>query len=393
MQFPFFAFFTLSINPMKISKSIIISLSLLLWGWLFGFVWAQQNTDQSVPILTWTIEEHIYQINSSTLSEYFSTSPSFEQFYHKIRIALIKSLMEGGYSGFNNEPYPKGSLSIIAQSWDFKVVKNIEGDDGLDIFLKNNLSGFQNYFESIQKSVALLDFKNIEITTGTYAQLWALFMFKNEQDLRDLWYELISWKSRTNTDPDYRKHNIKTAFNNIGNVRLIMPDETFSLAREFHYSSSNKGSRPYVFGYATVGAGVKMVYGGWLCGVATAFFQGTLTNLWFELVQYRAHSIYYRNLYEAEINGEYIKDPWLDATVFAPKLDLKVKNIRDYPIVAVFNFDGLNWSNEQVFTLSKAQDRGSFEYIGTYKKWSSSCFTWKINGEDRTNCYTHVKNF
>jgi len=35
----------------------------------------------------------------------------------------------------------------------------------------NNLSGFQNYFESIQKSVALLDFKNIEITTGTYAQL------------------------------------------------------------------------------------------------------------------------------------------------------------------------------------------------------------------------------
>jgi len=54
--------------------------------------------------------------------------------------------------------------------------------------------------------------------------------------------------------------------------------------------------------------------------------------------------------------------------VYDPYFDVKVQNIRDYPIIVVFNFDGLSGSVEQMFTLSKAQDRGSFEYIGTYKK-------------------------
>jgi len=75
------------------------------------------------------------------------------------------------------------------------------------------------------------------------------------------------------------------------------------------------------------------------------------------LVEYKAHSTYYRNLYEAEINGTYIKDPGLDATVFAPHYDVKVKNIREYPIITVFNFDGTSGSVEQMFTLSKKQDR------------------------------------
>jgi vancomycin resistance protein YoaR len=123
-----------------------------------------------------------------------------------------------------------------------------------------------------------------------------------------------------------------------------------------------------VEGYITVGNGAKMFYGGGLCGVATAFYQGTLTNLGLSLLKYRAHSTYYRNLYEAEINGVMITDPGLDATVYTPLFDVKVKNIRDYPIVVGFNFDGLSGSMEQVFTLSKAQDRGSFAFVGSYKK-------------------------
>lgn len=52
-----------------------------------------------------------------------------------------------------------------------------------------------------------------------------------------------------------------TAFKNIGNVRLIMPGETFNLAREIHYTPYN-GNADYVSGYATFGAGARMVYGG-----------------------------------------------------------------------------------------------------------------------------------
>ncbi|NCC55798.1 MAG: hypothetical protein EOM11_10030 [Erysipelotrichia bacterium] len=63
-----------------------------------------------------------------------------------------------------------------------------------------------------------------------------------------------------------------------------------------------------------------------------------------------------------------ITEPGLDATLYYPIFDLKVQNIREYPIITVFNFNGLSGSKESVLTLAKAQDRGSFEYIGTYKK-------------------------
>ena len=54
-----------------------------------------------------------------------------------------------------------------------------------------------------------------------------------------------------------------TAFSNIGNVRLIMPGEIFSLAKEFHYSPyADDESQPFVDGYVTVGNGAIMLYGG-----------------------------------------------------------------------------------------------------------------------------------
>lgn len=399
---------------------------MFLWGWFFGVTQAQyESITQPDPI------ENIYrisdplqyifsmlqyirpllQISSSqhgaanedvlinipreTIVRFLDESNSFEEFSHKLRISLIKFLIDDQYSNFLNQPYQEnGNGKIIQQSWDFKVLKDITTKDMLDTLLTNKSSLFQRDFIQIKKLNKHLEFSPITINTQEYQNLWPVFLFKNEQDLRDLWYELISRKSRINTDPDYRIHNIYTAFNNIWNVRLIMPGETFSLARELHYNPNfEDGNEAYVAGFATFGAGARMIYGGGLCGVATAFYQWTLTNLWFALVEYKAHSTYYRNLYEAEINGTMIKDPWLDATLYSPMFDLKVKNIREYPIITVFNFDGLSWSTEQVFTLSKVQDRGSFEYVGMYKRWLNSCFTRDINWTKRTNCYRYIRNF
>lgn len=442
---------------MKNIRPIILSISvILLWVWFFGIAWAQNYNynynfifssaqNYGFQVSTWiqkdtsyefvsqslkvikdiylvedVIEtlpfvvarnasilsnnisnvhssadvESMYEIDPIKINDFLQGSESFESFYQKIRIDIVKFLFEKQYSRFNNQPYGELNWAILEQSWDFKIVKDIEEEDGLDVLLHNKLQIFKDDFDSLKNFEDYLNFKEIAITTGEYNQFWTLFMFKNEQDLRDLWYELISWKSRINTDRDYRIYNIKTAFNNIGNVRLIMPSETFVLGRELHYNPNfEDGNEVFVDWYATLWDSAQMVYGGWLCGVATAFYQGTLTNLWLDLLQYRAHSIYYRNLYEAEINGSYIKDPWLDATMFAPHFDVKVKNIRNYPIIVAFNFDGLSWSVEQVFTLSKPQDRGSFEYIWKHWKGSLQCFTWKINWEKRTNCYKHVKNF
>lgn len=415
---------------MRKSVSITLFSLFLLWGCFFDFAWAQENdyifdaehlptmkdiyrvdmmitqiplvVARDAAVLLGTAssqhlaaaEQGIYDMDARTITDFLAQSDTFEEFYQKVRITALQFLMERGAAKFDTTPYKKGNLAIVAQSWDFSVVKDIEEKDTLDMLLKEKLQLFNDDFQSLKKFTEYLYFKNIQITPEEYGQLWTLFMFKNEQDLRDLWYELISWKTRINTDPDYRRHNIMTAFANIGNVRLIMPNETFSLGHELHYTPySDEEKKPYLNGYATFGNSARMVYGGWLCGVATAFYQGTLTNLWLALVEYKAHSTYYRNLYEAEVNGEYISDPWLDATLYAPNIDFQIKNIREYPIITVFNFDWLSGQQEQVFTLSQAQDRWSFQYIGKYKKGSSQCFTRKINWENRTNCYRAIKNF
>lgn len=332
-------------------------------------------------------EQGIYDIDTRTISDFLAQSDSFEQFYQKVRITTVQFLMERGYAKFSTIPYKNGNLAISAQSWDFRVMKTIEEKDTLDMLLKDKLDLFADDFQALKKFADYLYFKNIQITPEEYEQLWIIFMFKNEQDLRDLWYELISWKSRKNVDREYRRHNIMAAFHNIGNVRLILPGETFNLAHEIHYRP-NQGDIKYVSGYATFGASARMVYGWWLCGVATAFYQGTLTNLGLQLLQYSPHSTYYLDLFNAEINGIRISTPGLDATIYSPKYNLQMKNIRDYPIIAVFNFGWGESDEEEMFTLSKPQDRWSFEFVWRRGK----CFTWNINGKNQTNCYDYIKN-
>ena len=86
------------------------------------------------------------------------------------------------------------------------------------------------------------------------------------------------------------------------------------------------------------------------------------------MLEYRPHTTYYRNLYEGELNGKYVSEPGLESTVYAPALDVVVQNVRNYPIITVFNFDGMSGSTEQMFTLAKEQDKGTFEFVGKYKK-------------------------
>ncbi len=408
----------------KFWKSFFLGIcfSLCLWGGFFGNAQAQENNRPfSVTALPFLNEvyalptmieqlpyvmvnnasllvlhgkhaaadqEYLYQIDSATVGDFFFESKNFEEFYQKIRIDIMKFLLARWYMDFNIQPYQEGNYAIKIQSWDFMVMKNIIEYDGLDRALHDALSWFTTNFDDIKTYERIMNFKPIGISSDAYENLWTLFLFKNEQDLRDLWYELISRKSRANVDRDYRRHNIMAAFHNIGNVRLILPGEIFNLAREIRYRP-DQGDIMYMSGYATFGAGARMIYGGWLCGVATALYQGSLTNLGFQILEYSAHSTYYRNLFNAEINGTRISTPGLDATIYAPIYNLQLKNIREYPIITVFNFGWWESDEEQVFTLSKLQDRGSFEFV-----WRRGmCFTWNINGKSQTNCYDYIKNY
>lgn len=406
-------------KKMKISLWIIISLCILGCAWFS--VHAQYYTDSSLSFSQISEIEnplkHVFQllqritpllqesqhaapeaislsIPHETIIGFLDESEDFDEFYRKVRIAFITSLMHSHYSDFNTKPYQQWLNAIREMSGDFKMFKDIQAKDNLDKLLESKLSLFQPDFTQIKKLNKHLEFTSIDITAEEYENLWTLFFFKNEQDLRDLWYVLVSRRSRVNTDREYRRYNIATAFSNIGNVRLIMPGEIFSISREFRYSTSLPWTLPFAMGYATFGNGARLVYGWWLCWVATAFYQGTLTNLALQVIEAKPHSTYYRNLFEAEINGIYISDPGLDATVYMSTYDVKVQNIREYPVIAVFNFDGTSWSVEQMFTLAKPEDMSTFSYIGKYV--SSSwlyCYKRDIRGVTKTSCYRKIKYF
>jgi len=167
-------------------------------------------------------------------------STGFDQFYQKVRITLLLSLIGSGYGDFNTQPYDEsGNFVMVVQSGDFKLLKNISQDDHLDLLIHGALSSYHEDFASLKKFSDHLTFKTIGITADNIPSLGTLFLFKNEQDLRDLGYQLVSRKTRINMDHDYRRHNIMAAFNNIGNVRLIMPGQIFDLAHELHYSATD----------------------------------------------------------------------------------------------------------------------------------------------------------
>lgn len=380
-----------SVFDLPVLRDIYQFNSLLIeFPYVFGQIHTlllQENHGSAVP-------ESLYILDSEKIVSYLDTSSSFEEFYRQLRIDIIRYLLDTNSTDFFVRPYDwQVNSAIIVESWAFKVLDPIESDDGLDILLSKKLDDFASNFTSLKWYLSSLEFTSLQISSEEISQLGSLYLFKNEQDLKDLWYELVSWKSRINQDVDYRRHNIMAAFHNIGTIRLLMPGEVFSTLKEIHYNPNSGRWYEYVKWLVTVGDGAIMLYGWWLCGVATALYQWALTNLGLSVIDYSPHSTYYRNLYEAEVNGTMIKDPWLDATIFSPVYDLKLKNIREYPIIIGFSFDGLSGSQEQVFTLAKSQDKWSFEFIRSYKKWTYSCFTWKINGENRTNCYKHVKNY
>jgi hypothetical protein len=72
-------------------------------------------------------------------------------------------------------------------------------------------------------------------------------------------------------------------------------------------------------------------------------------------------------MYQNEINGQEFWIPGIDVAVYrmaASTKDFVFKNIRPYPVVMVINFDGKSGDEEELFVLSKEEDRGEVKYIG-----------------------------
>jgi vancomycin resistance protein YoaR len=221
------------------------------------------------------------------------------------------------------------------------------------------------------------------------AELSTVYLFKNQQDLEDLWYVVSSYRTRVNTDAAWRKDNIAISYRNIWNVRVINPQQQLSFMDEIHYdASANDWKRDTVSGLAIMW-GVTSVKWWGICGASRGINATIITNKAFDIVTRYNHSKTWKHLYQNVINGQEIWLPGMDVAVYRmwwSQKDFVFKNIREYPVVLVMNYDWTSGWTEELFVLSHEEDRGTLQYIGR----KGNCFSWEANGEAFRSCYNSV---
>ncbi len=338
--------------------------------------------------------DNIITLDSSYLEQLLLANRDFSWFYKQIRQHIIQTMIQEWFSGFVVQPWKTANDIINFDSWSLNVHlhNSIQKQDSLDLLLTKKLDYYKTHFDAYKKFSAFASFPRINIKKKLLLNLQDVFLFKDNEDLKSLGYEVVSYRSRINNDKKYRRYNIHTAFANMGNVLVINPQQSYSIMPNLHYNANNpSGKKAFMQWYAIIGDEEKLVYAWWLCGVATAVSQGILTNLWFKFIEKQAHSKRYKSLYTAFINWKLVDIPGLDATVYSNRIDLRFQNIRDYPMIIVMNYDGSKWWLEQVFSLAPHENIWDFSYLWYHRRWTNKCYSRKINWETTTHCYNEVK--
>ena len=139
-----------------------------------------------------------------------------------------------------------------------------------------------------------------------------------------------------------RVHNIALAASRI-NGRLIAPGTTFSFNDALGDVSAATGFQP---AYIIKGGRTVLGDGGGVCQVSTTLFRAAL-NAGLPIEERRAHA--YRVSYYEQDSG-----PGIDATVFAPSVDLKFKN--DTPAHILIQTEADTVNKTLVFSLYGTSD-------------------------------------
>ena len=387
-------------------KSCIYKLSwwvvMLLMLWLISPIssYGISSIKNPIPSITSsklpTIWDQDIFFSSDTIQDIVNVSTSYEQFHAIIRILTVKQLIKYGYTDFKTKPYYQWNWAMRSSQdmKDFGVSQVVPYEDHIDVRIRNQFGNLKTNWITA-KSNSRFNYIYIPKTTWEYRN--DIFLFKNDLDLKDLWYKVISRRTRINKDLEYRRFNISTAFQKFGNVRVINPGESIDYLSDIAFDSNVWVN--YKYGKSVVLDEEIDTYGGGICWSSTAVYQGILTNKSLERTQVRNHSQWYNSLYFATINDKYVTTPGIDSTVYEWTIDLKFKNISTHPIVVIANYDGSYGGVEEVFTLSWELDRGEFSYVGkssstckvmVNKKQTTkacNCYTWLINDMRKTSCY------
>ena len=314
--------------------------------------------------------------------------------HNAIRLSIISQILNDKLVSFVDRPYAAwhSNFALTVRSGSI-VATDKDVYDDLDLIIDNAVVKIWSWTEPLT------------FTKRDLLALWPIYLWKSTDDITALWYQIVSSRYRVNRDPSYRRHNIVTAFNTLGNIRVLNPGSHINFLESIHYDEKEK--RNYKEWLAIVQDEEIPVYGWGICWWSTAAYQWLITNTALKL-KARNHSKRFTNLYAATINGVKITTPGVDATVFAGSTDLVITNTSDHPVIIVLNYNGNYGGIEEVMSLWLAQDQWSLRYVGykntyqtvtkknpkTKKKYTEKvkigCYTRAINDVNKTSCYKEI---
>jgi len=383
---------------LRVTKTILIILIVIVMPIIFVFsllesALAQELKKQQIDIQAWDV-----WIDKHLVEYIIATDPEPHQ---AIRSIAMHQLIDLWFTDFVSDPYthsedkPYITTSDGTMSGDLVVQELWTVTDALDDYISMSISRSKT-----QQERKDTDKTSLHFSWTVYDQWSGIYLFQRAQDLMQQWYEIVSHRSRKNTDPQYRRHNISTAFAEFGSVRVVAPGESIRFLDEINYDPLEW--KKYMQWYVIVQDEEQPEYGGWLCWASTALYQWILTNTALAPTEWRAHTKRYGDLYNAQINGEYISTPGIDSTIYDGHIDFELTNTAAYPIILVLNYDGEYGGIEEVFSLAKTQDIWSYNLISQRRNSSTIyidgkpksvrwwCYIWEVNGEERQSCYKEV---
>ncbi len=314
---------------------------------------------------------------------------------HAFRIQSLQVLIDKWFSGFVTMPFGPGNdfvhltgSQLYPSYPDYYVTSGISVQDDLDVLLLKKIEEVYAHRSRFGK-FSEPSFEEITRTDEDFQQLKTVYLFKTEQDLKDLGYVVSSYRTRINDDAARRSQNIMISYRNIGNVRVLNPQQQLSFMDEIHYDPATHNWKKDTVSGLAIMWGVSNVKGGGICGASRGINAAIITNKAFDIITRYNHTKTWKYLYQNEINGKEYRIPGLDVAVYrmwGNQKDFVFKNIREYPVVLVMNYDGTKGGKEELFVLSKEQDRGELNYI-----WhQGNCYTREANGEQFRSCYNLV---
>ncbi len=234
-------------------------------------------------------------------------------------------------------------------------------------FDENDLSDFLNKEEN--KNAERLEYKlNVVEPSVKILDL-------NTKIFRNL---LASYTTYFDASVDYKKTNMTKAVESL-NEKIIMPGEIFSFNDAIGEVSYAAG---YIDGKIYVGNTTALEVGGGICqSVSTLYNLVLKANL--KIIERHQHGM-----------GVYYVPPSADATVYAPNIDFKFQNTRNYPIKLVTSCNNgvINMSVYGIYEeveydievvgeyLSQTPFSTKYIYDDTLKEGEQEIITYGMNG-------------